>query len=320
MLHTVKLSVIVIVYRMSRQALNTLYSLSTAYQRGVESADYEVVIVENNSDDNIHPDAIASLKGNFRYFLRSESGVSPAPAINFALQQCRGEMVGLIIDGARMLTPRVITHVLSIRKMFDSPFIAVPGYHLGDQLHENLNQYQTNKESRLLENINWKMDGYRLFDHACFSPGNKWGYFHPLMECNALFCTTTSFREIGGADEQFSLRGGGSLNLHIYRKLGIRSEQKLVVLPGEGNFHQYHGGVTTQAVTVREELLQPFKEQLNSLWNGQYLALRREPLMFGAIGYSALRFLEFSVKAGIKRFARFAADGLDPWPDDHCQG
>jgi glycosyltransferase involved in cell wall biosynthesis len=313
----IKLSIIVIVYRMPHQAINTLYSLSTDYQRDVEGEDYEVVVVENSSDENINPDALANLNGNFRYFLRKETGVSPAPAINFALQQCQGELLGLIIDGARMLTPKVISHVLSVRKMFESPLVAVPGYHLGNQLHENLEADHAHNEHDLLANLNWKTDGYRLFDCACFSPGNKWGFFNPLMECNALFCTKNSFEEIGGADEQFSLPGGGSLNLHIYRKLGIRQEQKLVILPGEGNFHQYHGGVTTKAVTAREKLLQPFKDQLNQLWEGQYQALRREPLLFGTIGYNALRFLEFSVESGRKRFARFAVEKRDPWPDDH---
>jgi glycosyltransferase involved in cell wall biosynthesis len=304
---------------MRRQALNTLYSLSAVYQRNINLDDYEVIVVENASDENLDPNEIAALDGNFNYFLRNETEVSPAPAINFALEQCRGEILGLIIDGARMLTPQVLAHTLSVRKMFESPLIVVPGYHLGEQWQENMDGNQAKKEQGMLESIQWKTDGYSLFKHACFSPGNRNGYFHPLMECTALFCNRVSFSNIGGADENFAFAGGGSLNLHIYRSLGVQHKNTLVILPGEGNFHQYHGGVTTRAFTEREELLRVFNDQLNSYWDGQYKALRREPILFGAIGAAAQKFLESSCEAGVRRFARLTVQGFAPWPDDQLE-
>jgi hypothetical protein len=313
---SLKLSIIVIVYRMPRQAMNTLYSLSAAYQRNADPSDYEIVVVENNSDQTINTAELKNLEGNFKYFLRRELGVSPAPAINFALEKCRGEMIGLIIDGARMLTPRVIAHVLSTRKIFPSPLVAVPGYHFGEDWHEVADVNPSIDEQLWLENINWKADGYRLFENACFSPGNRNGYFHPLMECTALFVHSQCFADIGGADEAFSLAGGGSLNLHIYRQLGLLPEQPLVILPGEANFHQYHGGVTTSAQAHREKLLQSFRIQLDERWGGQFKSLRREPILFGQIGATAQRFLESSCVAGMRRFTRLAEEGSDPWPDD----
>jgi glycosyltransferase involved in cell wall biosynthesis len=311
----IELSIIVIVYRMRRQAYNTLYSLSTAYQRNT-TANYEVVVVENSSDENLAPEEIESLPGNFRYFLREEAGVSPVPAVNFALQQCRGTMIGLLIDGARMLSPRVLEHVMTMRRAFAHPLIVVPGYHLGAERHDAAGPTRAIAEQEELERLGWRSDGYRLFTQACFSPGNARGYFHPLMECNALFCNRQSFIDLHGADPRFDLAGGGSINLHIYRSLGMQPGNQLVVLPGEGNFHQYHGGVTTRAVDDRSATLAAFKNQLDGFWGGQYKALSREPLLFGNIGSSAQRFLQLSCSAGMARFERLAAEGKPAWPDD----
>lgn len=311
----VELSIIVIVYRMRRQAYNTLYSLCTAYQRNA-AASYEVIVVENRSDETLAPDVVQSLPGNFRYFLRDEAGVSPVPAVNFALEQCRGKMIGLLIDGARMLSPRVLEHALTLRKAFDHPLIVVPGYHLGTEQHDAADPGRAAIEQDELEKLDWREDGYRLFNQACFSPGNSRGYFHPLMECNALFCSRKSLDEIGGADPRFNLPGGGSINLHIYRSLGMLPQNQLIILPGEGNFHQYHGGVTTKVVENRAATLETFNNQLNSCWGGQYRALSREPLLFGNVGGSAQRFLQMSCDSGMKRFARLAGAGQPAWPDD----
>ncbi len=312
---SIELSIIVIVYKMRRQAYNTLQSLSATYQRNT-GANYEVIVVENSSAENLTAAQIDSLPANFRYFLREEAGVSPVSAINFALQHCRGDMLGLIIDGARMLSPRVIEYVLALHRMFDFPLVAVPGYHLGMQQHDAAGEDRADTEQAELEELNWREDGYRLFNQACFSPGNRHGHFNPMMECNALFCTKQSFLSIGGADPRFNLSGGGSINLHIYRSLGMLPESKLIVLPGEGNFHQYHGGVTTKASDNRKEMLRAFNHQLSSFWGGQFKSLSREPLLFGTIGRSAQRFLQLSCAEGIVRFSHLANGNLPFWQDD----
>ena len=47
------LSLVVIVYDMPMQAEKTLYSLTADYQQGVEASDYEVIVVENESANNL---------------------------------------------------------------------------------------------------------------------------------------------------------------------------------------------------------------------------------------------------------------------------
>ena len=55
------LSVIVVVYRMRREAPRTLYTLSPEYQRRARPDSYEVVVVENPSDQMLSADEVTSL-------------------------------------------------------------------------------------------------------------------------------------------------------------------------------------------------------------------------------------------------------------------
>jgi glycosyltransferase involved in cell wall biosynthesis len=134
------LSLIVIAFRMSGQLQRTLQTLTADYQRDVSADDYEVIVVENNSGDELSPELVRELPCNFRYYLRQESGQSPVAAINFAFEQCRGTAIGLILDGARMASPGVIRTALDALLLHKNALVVVPGYHLGEQeqhLHAN---------------------------------------------------------------------------------------------------------------------------------------------------------------------------------------
>lgn len=315
-LNTPTLSIIVVVYNMPRQAMNTLYSLSAAYQRDVDASEYEVMVVENSSNANLDAEKVAALGENFHYRLRQESGMSPAAAINDAVGQCRGKYLGILIDGARMLTPRVVRYALQALKIPGS-IVAVPGYYLTEQGNTEGDPGQIlEHEEGVLQQLEWRENGYGLFRHACFSNGNRHGYLDPIMECTALFCELELFRDIGGADQRFDLKGGGALNLHLYRQLTTTAGTELFVLPGEGNFHQFHGGTSTTAGTERDELVKRFKQQLDSFWPGGFKSVSREPLLYGAVTAEALKFLQSSSDSAASRFRRFADNSNSPWQDD----
>lgn len=313
--HKPLLSVVVIVYDMPEQSYNTLLSLSADYQRNVSSHEYEVIVIENNSRNTLPADAIARLPPNFSYHLREETGVSPAPAINQALSISRGQYIGLLIDGARMLTPKVIQYALQGLKLADA-IVAVPGYYLSTVATTSQNCADILlKEKKLLRDIDWINNGYRLFEKACFSNGNRHGYFHPLMECNALFFSKHAIDSLGGVDEAFNLKGGGSLNLHLYRLLNVNTKGPLVILPGEGNFHQFHGGTSTTNSADRKALVETFKTQLDSYWPGGFKAVTKEPYMLGSISREALPFMRQSLEKGDQRFKSFQQRHLNPWQD-----
>ncbi|UTW48567.1 hypothetical protein KFF03_01310 [Bacterioplanoides sp. SCSIO 12839] len=305
---------------MKQQLHNTLCSLKSTYQRNVDPDDYEVIVVENSSDDNFAPTDVSKEYGsNFRYFLRQETSQSPVPAVNFAFEQCQGQYIGLIIDGARMLSPGVIHYVKMATQVSVNSIVAVPGYHIGESEHHLTEPgYSVEFEQNLLKQAEWQENGYRLFKVSTFSGANARGYLQPMMECNCIFASKINFDTIGRADTRFTLRGGGSINLHIYRSLINIPDTQFFVLPGEGSFHQYHGGVTTSHSTDREKELASFNSQLKSIW-GNSGTIRRNPIMLGSIDANALNFLEQSAHTAQKRAARLGDDSQILWPDDYHQ-
>jgi len=136
------------------------------------------------------------------------------------------------------------------------------------------------------------------------------------MECNALFCERSLLEKIGGAEERFNLRGGGALNLHMFRQIATAAGTHLVVLPGEGNFHQFHGGTSTTPGEDRDALVKAFKKQLDEFWPDGFKGVRREPSLLGPVGQHALPFLQTSAQSAAGRLARFERDNRNPWEDE----
>jgi glycosyltransferase involved in cell wall biosynthesis len=315
---TPKVSVIVISYRMPGQLENTLRSLSAEYQLGVSAQDYEVIVMENSSADNLSPEKVAALPENFRYVLRQETSATPVYAVNEAFALSRAPLICLMVDGARMASPGIIRTALMAYAMNDNAVVAIPGYHLGDDeqhLVEGVPD-QVEAEAALLESIDWFNNGYDLFRISTFSGANRNGYLQPIMECNCIFASRENFAAIGYANTDFTLPGGGSINLHMYRSLGMLPATQLFVLPGEGSFHQYHGGVTTSSYAEREAEIEKHRIQLHSYWPGGFHSLRREPTLLGHVPVQAQPFLVKSLQRSKKRFDRLLSQGKAFWPDD----
>lgn len=313
------ISIILIIYKMRRQAERTLRTMLPGYQQGVQQDDYEVIIVENESSEMMDSDFVNALPDNFKYFSRKESSVTPVAAINFAFQQCRGEFIGLILDGARMLSPRVLCNAKMAHAIHSECLVSVPGYHLGAQEQHLNTPDDIRKEVEWLESVNWMQNGYELFNFAVWGGGNKKGFFHPFMESNCFFSSMNKFRAIGFADPSFDLPGGGALNLHMYRKIGLMPDTPYFLLYGEGTFHQSHGGVTTNKIQDRERLLIQTKAQLDAKWGGHFHALRREPILLGAPNSQVMDVLKVSAETAADRFQRFVIKGENCWPDDVSQ-
>ena len=318
MSETPKVSVILIAYKMPRQLENTLLSLCADYQRGVSEEDYEVIVMENSSSESLSAEVVASLPPNIHYTLRQESAVSPVYAVNEAFERCRAPVICLMIDGARMVSPGIIRTALEVFAISDDAVVAVPGYHLGtDEQHmvegvEDQLQY----ERELLASVDWQDNGYELFSISTFSGANRRGYLQPIMECNCIFASAGSYAAIGHANTDFQLPGGGSINLHMYRSLGMLPGTRLFVTPGEGSFHQYHGGVTTSSYEEREAEIEKHRVQLHSYWPGGFHSLRREPALIGTVPPQAQPFLQKSLERAGARARRLAHQGKPLWPDD----
>jgi len=297
------LSIVVMVYKMPEQAKKTIYSLSTRYQRDVNESDYEIIVMENTSSKMLDKASVEAIAPNVRYFHYEETLPTPVNAMNFGAQQARGEWIGVMIDGARMVTPGMINFILAARRLGPDVVISVPGYHLGQKVQQEamLEGYNEATEQELLKTINWPEDGYRLFEIGCLSGTSAGGYFKPIGECNCFGMPKHIWNKLGGYDTRFTETGGGQCNLDLYKRAVELPETTLVTLLGEGSFHQFHGGITTG--TKGEERLKAMQDHFN-----QYTEIRGEPykpplkrsIYLGAFPDSALKFIRHSASVVMK--------------------
>jgi len=293
-----KVSVIVVFYDMPRQALNTLYTLSTDFQHNVTADDYEVIAVENRSDATIDTDALKQINGPIRYFLREETLPTPVHAVNFGAAQASSRMLCLMVDGARMVTPGLIHHLMLANRLYESAVVSVPGYHIGEDLQQKavLKGYDEEQEQQLLASIDWRTDGYTLMDISCLSGTSRGGFFQPLGESNSLGVSRQVFERLGGFDTGFTESGGGQCNLDFYKRALELEDTQHVFLPGEGSFHQYHGGVTTSGNAERDAIMQRHFDQYHSLRGEYYSPALKEPVYLGTLTSNVMRFVHHSAK------------------------
>lgn len=296
-----RLSLIVIVYAMPRQAMNTLYSLSCNYQQQVARDDYEIVVVENRSDRCLDQQAVLALGDNFRYILRDETLPTPVHAINAGADAARSDQLCIMVDGARMVTPQLVRYLLMAQRLVDEPVISVPGYHLGEELQQEavLDGYDETVEQALLASIDWRQNGYRLFEISCLSGTSRSGFFLPIGESNTLGVSARLFTELGGFDTGFTDTGGGQCNLDFYKRAVEHQRSELVLILGEGSFHQFHGGVTTGELTgsERDKMMQRHFDQYKSLRGEYYSPPQQQPIYLGAIPQAAMKYIHHSAQA-----------------------
>ena len=242
-----KLSVVVVCYEMAAQIKNTLRSLLPPYQCGVETSDYEIILIDNGSA-KILDDETRTISPNLQYIYLppNESSPNPASAMNRAAALSRAPLLCLMIDGARMLTPGVLSWGMRLLELASGAMVEVRGWHLGPkwQPESVAEGYNHDIESQLLEQVRWLENGYRLFDISSGSAQTKRGISQPASESNCLFVSRELFDRLGGFDERYEEAGGGLVNLDFYAR-AVAAADHVWTLLGEGTFHQVHGGAAT---------------------------------------------------------------------------
>ena len=242
------LSVIVIFHDMQREAERTLASLGTAYQTAVTADDYEVIAIDNGSSAPLASDRVAAMGLNFSYHYHETGAVSPVEAVNLGVDMARGAYVAIVVDGARMVTPGLIASTLAALRAFAKPFVCTLAWHLGpDVQNRSITQgYDQEAEDALLASVDWRNNGYRLFEISTLAQSSNMGFLGGLPhECSWLAMTRTQFSAMGGFDTRFTTPGGGLVNHDFLKRTAEDPDTRFVVLLGEGSFHQVHGGIAT---------------------------------------------------------------------------
>jgi glycosyltransferase involved in cell wall biosynthesis len=241
------MTVIVISYNMNRELPRTLYSLSAEFQRDVSRDEYEVILVDNGSKIPPKYEDFADLDIDLTIHQQENPTHSPVDAINMAINMASGKFIGVCIDGARILSPRVLATARDGLRISDRSIVAVRGRYLGSKKQrESIEEgYNQAAEDKLLGASGWRTNGYRLFDISVFDESCGPHWFAPIAESNALFMHRTLWREINGFDPSFKSPGGGLVNLDTWKRAIELPDVNPIILLGEATFHQVHGGVAT---------------------------------------------------------------------------
>ena len=296
------LSVVVVAHDMARELPRTLRSLSPRYQVGLAADDYEVIVVDNGSSRPVDPAIADSFDGSLRVERLDPAPPSPAHAANVGLGRAEGDLVGLIVDGARLASPGLLAGARRAARLADRPLITAPAFHLGEVRHMQAAEvgYDQAVEDQLLSASGWEEDGYRLFGVSTPAGSSGRGLFGPMGESSSLFCSPTLWKELGGLDERFALPGGGLVNHDLYRRACGLEAVDLVVLLGEGTFHQYHGG----AATSRRHSWETMHDDYQAIRGEPYAPPLNAPIYVGTAAPAALPFVERSARQAIDRSRR----------------
>jgi glycosyltransferase involved in cell wall biosynthesis len=255
-----KLSVVVVCYEMAAQIKNTLQSLLPPYQRNVSIDEYEIILMDNGSAKMLEePTRKISANLNYVYLSPGEASPSPAAAMNRGVALSRAPLLCLMIDGARLLTPGVLSWGMGLLDLAPRAMVEVRGWHIGPkwQPESVIEGYDSERERESLEGVRWLENGYRLWEIAAATPQTKSGYSAKTAESNCIFMSRDLFYEIGGFDERSRTPGGGLVNLDFFSR-AVALADPVFTLLGEGTFHQVHGGAATGL--ANSELQQKFKQ------------------------------------------------------------
>jgi glycosyltransferase involved in cell wall biosynthesis len=232
-----QLSLVIVTHDMRREILRTIRSLSPGMQRDIQADDYEIIVVDNGSQDPVDLEACARFGAHLRWLSFEQPSPSPVSAINWGLSQAGAPLVGAMIDGARLASPGLLRHALIGARLHPRPVIATVGFHIGPDLQQRCST-ALHAEDALLESVDWTSDGYRLFDISVFAGSSQGGWFRIPAESNALFLPKALWEQLGDYDERFQSTGGGLANLDAFARACSLPDIRLIVLLGEATFHQ----------------------------------------------------------------------------------
>jgi glycosyltransferase involved in cell wall biosynthesis len=287
-----KLSVIIIAYNMERELPRTLKSFSPKMQRGLSCDDYEIIVVDNGSIRPVPEQYLTRISPNVRVLRATNPQPSPVAAIHKGLDAAVGELIGVCIDGARMASPGLLANALAASQLHPKPVIGTLAFHLGFkvQMESVLEGYNQDIEDALLSSCGWEVDAYRLFRISCFAGSSNNGWFALPAETNALFLERSHWHDLhGGYDLRFATRGGGLANLDLWRRLAEDPGSGVVMLLGEGTFHQVHGGVATNALNSPWE---EFSLEYRSIRGAEYTRPVRSPVLYGSFNAESMKQIE----------------------------
>ena len=153
----IKLSVVTVAYNVPRELPRTLMSLPPNCQRHIDEGDYEVIVVDNGSDPPLEAIMVNDFGKNFRLVRIDSAPPSPAHAVNRGLAEACGDVICVMIDGARLASPGLVHFGLHGAVLYNRAVVATLGWYLGSDYQQFAIRagYNQRAEDELLASINW---------------------------------------------------------------------------------------------------------------------------------------------------------------------
>lgn len=277
-----RLSIIAGLYNMQREAPRTLTTMSAAYQ-GLQAWDYEIILVDNGSSTRLAEPELLNIASNVRYRYIQDAGPSPTNAINAAVQESHGDLVTVVIDGARMFSPGLLQRTLQAFEAFDDPFVYAPSMHLGAQLQNDSSYagYDQVIEDELLASIDWRNEGYELFSISNVKSVPE-RLARATFESNCFTVRRTTWERVGGYDAGFANSAGGGLaNWELFGRFMGDPDVAPVLLLGEATFHQFHGGASTNQPRA-DHPIRGWLREYQEITGAPFVWPKYDPVVFGS--------------------------------------
>ena len=272
------ISIVLICYNMQREIIRTIQSFLKPYQIGVNNKKIEIIVIDNGSD--IVPD-LSQFQDKIKFIQFQSKHPSPVEAINHGIKIASSDLIGVLIDGARMVTPGMCRDVIKVNDIHDRVIVSTLAFHLGPevQMKSVFKGYDQKLEDKLLDEIDWINNGYDLYLTSSLAQSSINGLYGSIAESNAIFANKKVWEELGGYDERFISLGGGLSNLDLYKRSYELENLSQVRLTSEATFHQVHGGVATNNKIGTHRSL--FNNEYQSIHGKPYTNSQKIPELYG---------------------------------------